>query len=813
MINSEPLPPVPYALAPELFNQLVSHAWPHHSAISYVVDLDSLQICGANRAACEFYGIPLLGCPFPAVSQLPTPTLLQRLTEHGYYCDHHQRQGRTWHPVEVFTHPVTACNRHFSLIIVHDRRHMHELEESLRVEQQQLQRVINLVPHLIFAKDRSGRFVLVNQAFADFHGVSVEAALGMSEWDFPRPHAEIARFLAHDQAVFETGQPQSIAEQPATDCRTGEVRIFQVTKIPFGYQGNMAVLGVATDITAYKKMEQTLLAERDFAQVTLHSIADAVITINAQHGVRYMNPVAEQLTGWSLAEAQELPLSHVLKVVDENEPHRDLLAHYLGLDRVTHLGNHTLLINRNGQKYAIKSSLAPIYDQQQHLLGRVLVFSDVTETQELTRLMVHQATHDALTGLINRREFERRLQQILRDTRVDFTEHALCYLDLDQFKVINDTSGHGAGDRLLEQVSVLLKNQIRQKDVLARLGGDEFGLLLEGCPLDRATQIANHLRHLIEEFRFIYNDCIFRIGVSIGVVPINAASGDLQHVLRMADAACYVAKDQGRNRVHVYQADDAELLRRHGEMQWISRLPKAIEEDRFHLYFQPIAPLKISLSKGAHYELLIRFKDAQNQTVPPGGFLPTAERYNLATRLDRWVIRTAFNWFRRNPQKLDTLYLCAINLSAHSLADEPLMQFILDNFQQNHIFPRKICFEITETAAMTNRNHAFHFIETLKALGCRFALDDFGSGFASFSYLKKLPVDFLKIDGEFVKGIAHDPIDREMVMAINRIGHAMNKKTIAEFVEDEATLNVLRDIGVDYAQGYFIARPAPLEKL
>jgi diguanylate cyclase (GGDEF)-like protein/PAS domain S-box-containing protein len=569
------------------------------------------------------------------------------------------------------------------------------------------------------------------------------------------------------------------------------------------------------DIVERRRVEQALFAEKERAQVTLHSIGDAVITTNAEGIVEYLNPVAETLTGWSVAEACDRPLSAVFHKVDEHshKPVPDPVAQCFAQGRVTGSADPGVLISRSGREYAIQDSVAPIRDREGEVLGVVLVFNDVTEARRLAREMSHQATHDVLTGLVNRREFEHRLRRVLETARKEQVEHALCYLDLDQFKVINDTCGHAAGDELLRQLGHLLQQQVRERDTLARLGGDEFGALLEHCSLQQARRVADALRQAVEAFRFVWEDKGFRVGVSIGLVPITEASESLTAVLRAADSACYAAKEMGRNRIHLYHEGDAELARRHGEMQTVGQINRALEEDRFHLVFQPLAPINGHDGEGAHYELLLRMSDENGRIVLPGTFLPAAERYNLSTKLDRWVTSTAFEWLADHPDHLQHLSLCSINLSGLSLGDEEFLAFVTRAFKERHFLPQKVCFEVTETAAIANLSSATRFLTVLKDLGCRFALDDFGSGLCSFAYLKHLPVDFLKIDGVFVKDIVDDPIDLAMVKSIHEIGRAMGKLTIAEYVENQAILGKLREIGIDYAQGFGIGRPQSIEEL
>lgn len=436
---------------------------------------------------------------------------------------------------------------------------------------------------------------------------------------------------------------------------------------------------------------------------------------------------------------------------------------------------------------------------------------------EATERLSYQATHDALTGLVNRREFERRLDKALWSAREEGRVHALCYLDLDQFKIVNDTCGHVAGDELLRQLTVLLQSKVRDADTLARLGGDEFGVLLDNCPLEQAKIVADLLRQTVKDFHFVWQEKSFVIGVSIGLVPINQDAGSLDVVLSCADAACYAAKDLGRNRVHLYRAEDGDLVQRQGEMDWVARITQAIEENRFRLYYQTIMPLQDEAHEGKHFEILLRLIDDHGDTVPPMAFIPAAERYNLMPSIDRWVVSTAFGqyWkiFPECKEMEGARHTCTVNLSGPSLCDEYFLEFIKRQFVLYKVPYEHICFEITETAAITNLSKATNFISELRSHGCRFSLDDFGSGLSSFTYLKNMQVDYLKIDGSFVRDMVGDPMDAAMVSSINQVGHVMGLKTIAEFVENEAVLVKLREMGVDFAQGYCIEHPKPLGDL
>jgi diguanylate cyclase (GGDEF)-like protein len=466
----------------------------------------------------------------------------------------------------------------------------------------------------------------------------------------------------------------------------------------------------------------------------------------------------------------------------------------------------------DGARFHIRTTIE-LPKAHEHDWRRVFTaVEDITEARALSQQLRFQASHDALTGLVNRREFENRLERAAQSAESGRSEHAVCYLDLDQFKIINDTSGHVAGDELLKRLGRVLAQQVRTQDTLARLGGDEFGVLLEDCSMHVAERVANALRRTIEDFRFVWEKQVFSIGVSIGVVPIQGPGQTVSSILSAADAACYAAKDLGRNRIHIYHEGDVELARRHGEMRWVTRIQTALEENRFELARQPIVPLSASAGADSHYELLLRMRDEDGDIVLPDAFLPAAERYNLSVRLDRWVVREAFRLLTQDQAHLEHLFLCSINLSGVSLADEDFLIFVTTEFASTGLPPGKICFEITETAAIANLPGAMRFMEVLRRIGCRFALDDFGSGLSSFAYLKNLPVDFLKIDGVFVKDIVEDPIDRELVRSINEIGHVMGKRTIAEFVESSEILAALGEIGVDYAQGFELGRPELLPK-
>jgi len=571
----------------------------------------------------------------------------------------------------------------------------------------------------------------------------------------------------------------------------------------------LRMVGTTTDITERELAENALFAEKERAQVTLHSIGDAVLTTDDEGRVTYLNPAAELLTGWLCEEAKGKALDTLIELRDEHSHIllENPITRCLRSGRITNLEVHSLVVDREGKEKPVSDSAAPIRNRDGEIIGAVMVCHDESESRRMAKQMTWQATHDSLTGLINRRELERRLQQLIDSARYDNSTHAFLYLDLDQFKIVNDTSGHIAGDELLRQLGFLLKDIVRDTDTLARLGGDEFGVLLRGCPEEKARTIAEKLHKTIREFRFVWQDKTFEIGASIGMVMIGPDSNNIAHVMSMADMACYAAKDQGRNRIQVYQPEDKELARRHNEMQWLAEIKQGLEQERFILYRQGIADCQGRDRNIRHAEILVRMLDQNGALIGPGQFIPAAERYDLMSNIDRWVISHAFEFISQNPNKLDII---SINLSGNSFSNEDFLLFVREQLEHYNVPPRKICFEITETAAIANLSAAIHFIRELKQLGVRFALDDFGSGLSSFAYLKNLPVDSIKIDGAFVKDLVDDPIDRAMVEAINSIGKVMGIKTIAEFVENESILKQLQRIGVDMVQGYHIERPRPL---
>ncbi len=551
--------------------------------------------------------------------------------------------------------------------------------------------------------------------------------------------------------------------------------------------------------------QYALQLEKDRANVTLEGIADAVITSNTSGYVLYMNAAAERLTGIDFSEVKSKKLQSLFRLMAED---KTTLVDSVWLTDPYSNYEEVVLARADGQEFVIRKSASPLYDRDGNTFGIVTVLHDVTMLRTLSNQLSFQARHDQLTGLINRYEFDRKAQAAIDDAATGNRLHCLAYIDLDQFKIVNDTCGHLAGDVLLRQISSHLKAKVRNSDTLARLGGDEFALLLMDCSLEKAQEIIEGLLQVIREYRFTYDDKVFKVAASIGLTEIwPDHTPTLSELLSTVDSACYAAKEEGGNRLHIYRQDDTDMKERNNQLEWVSRIHLGLEKKQFVLYIQRME----SLVEGAelHCELLIRMQGLDGTLYPPGYFLPAAERYHLMPKIDRWVVGEALSIIARKGASFP--YVCAINLSGQTFSEEGFLDYVVDQIKQHGVNPRRICFEITETAVIANLNKARQFMQTLREIGCRFSLDDFGSGLSSFAYLKNLDVDFLKIDGMFVKAIVNSKVDRAMVESINNVGHVMGLHTIAEFAENDDIVEILKEIGVDYAQGYAVAKPELFE--
>ncbi len=674
--------------------------------------------------------------------------------------------------------------------------------------------LLNMLPQAVFEVSQSGELIFTNTAASEmflFTAEDVNGGLNISDYFDPD---DKNRGMENFRKIL--GGAYLGPNEYAMLRKDGSSVSAVVTARSFVRNENLSsVVGVIFDNTERRQIAKELQASKKMLRMVLDTIPVRV----------FWKDLHSNFLGCNIQFARDAGFESPLQVVGKNdmdisglgdaERYRndDLQVMHTGIAKLDYEETRFEHGNIEDQRW-LRTSKIPLVDSEDKIFGVLGCYEDITNARRLSQQLEYLANHDELTGLVNRRAFEQRLSRVLDSSSIDNNEHALCYIDLDQFKVVNDTCGHSAGDELLSQLAVVLQNHVRTRDTVARLGGDEFGALMEHCSMDKAQQIANKLRQAVAEFRFSWKGHGFNVGASIGVVSISALTTNLSELLMQADAACYAAKDSGRNRIHVYREDDLELVQRHqGEMQWVSRIHQALEDDKFVLYAQPIVAITNQKQEIRHYEILTRMTSEDGTLILPGAFYPSAERYSLSIRLDRWVVSKSLEWLSFSTERLNRLDVCSINLSGHSLSDENFQSFVSNQLQELKIPASKICFEITETAAISNFTKAIEFITTLKEQGCRFALDDFGSGLSSFAYLKNLPVDYLKIDGMFVMDILDDPIDLAMVRSINEIGQLMGKETIAEFVENDQIKLKLEEIGVNYVQGYAVGVPVAIDEI
>jgi len=591
----------------------------------------------------------------------------------------------------------------------------------------------------------------------------------------------------------------------------------ELSAVRIDYQGGPALLLTMVEMgpRAASTTSPAQHRGRPTAWETLDSLGEGIVTTDVNGRIDYMNRAGEAIVGVPAVDALGKTITDIISLVDEGDRRSlgDPVRQCLNTQARVTVGRRGLMISRDGRdERSVELTVTPLKGHKGDLAGAVIVVRDVSELRGIARQMSYQASHDALTGLVNRREFERRLEESLETAHANTARHVLCYLDLDRFKVVNDTCGHMAGDSMLREVAALIKETVRDSDTVGRLGGDEFGLLLVGCPLEKARQIADDVVRKTADYRFVWKDKIFNIGVSVGLIEISRESGAPEELMSAADSACYVAKKQG-NHVHVYSARDEAVARHRGEIHWLQRLQTALKENRFELMAQPIVAMDPTKSDGPALEILLRLQD---DSVPGGispvEFLRAAERYRLMSDVDRWVVQAALTALGRGAIRLPAGRSLAINLSGQTLGDPQFLEYVVDVLDRTGVAPDQLCFEVTENSVITNIEHAERFIGVLHGMGCHFALDDFGRGLSSFGNLKNLSLDYLKIDGSFIRNLATDPVNQAMVAAMIKLARTLKFQIIAEQVEDAGALESARRMGVDFVQGYHLARPEPLVK-
>ena len=683
-------------------------------------------------------------------------------------------------------------------------------ETDLRRQETAIEDFVNALPDVVLL--HRDRVLFANAAAADLLGLTPEQLVGRPVTDLIRPaYRAMTRKMIASHLEGEPIEGDLEIQLINGGDRGGWV---QASSGTLNYRGQRAVMTVARDIGYRKSVEATLGRSKQQAQYTLESIGEGVITTDTDGRIDYMNAAAEQLTGASREVAVGKRLGELVRLVDEVD-RRDLgdpVGRSLTDRRRVSIGRRALMIQADGEReLSVELTASPIKGPEDTAAaGVVVIMHDVTEIRGLTQKMSYQAAHDPLTGLINRREFERRIEQSFSTVRDDGVSHILCYLDLDRFKAVNDTCGHLAGDNLLREIAGLIKEQVRESDSVARLGGDEFGLLLVRCPLDKARQIADDVCRVVRDHRFVWQDKIFTVGVSIGLVEVGRDSSSVGDLLAAADSACYIAKQQGRGQVHMYSAKDEATARQRGEIHWLQQLQNALKENHFQIFTQPIIAVAGHVASGPAVEVLLRLRDADSSLVPPSRFMKAAERYQLMGAIDRWVVQAALAAIGQGTIRLPDRRSCAINLSAQTLGDESFLEFVVEALDHSKVNPEQICFEMSETAVTADLDRARRFIAVLHGLGCQFGIDDFGSGVGSLAGLRGLAIDFLKIDGAYTHELTSDTVNHQVVAAVTQLARTVGFKVIAEQVEEQADFDALRDLQVDFIQGYFIDRPAPL---
>ncbi len=716
------------------------------------------------------------------------------------------RDASVGHRLTVPNDPATAqiaqnVNRLFDAV--------GERDEKIQGRDRLFKDLAKTLPEIVIIHDE--KILLSNESAAGLVGLEPAQLVGREVSDLVKPayralfKKTIAKRLAGEAA------PQRIEIQLINGNQTGLWVEAQSSNIE--YRGQRAILTVARDVSHRKSLEVSLSRSKRQAQYTLESISEGVITTDNDGRIDYMNLAAETLIGSNRDDVAGHRVGELFTLVDDADrrPLGDPVERCLAMRRRVNMGRRAVLVTTDGEiEHSVEITASPVRGPGNSISGTVVVFHDVSELRGLTRKMSYQATHDLLTGLVNRREFERRMDEAMDSAHAEEAVHMLFYMDLDRFKAVNDTCGHLAGDNMLREVAALIKEEVRDSDFVGRLGGDEFGALLIGCPIEKARQIATDICNAVADYRFVWKDKIFNIGISIGLVEISHASGTLQDVMSAADSACYMAKQQGRGQVHIYSARDEAIARERGDIQWLRQLQTALHEDGFELAVQPIIAMSAKAESGPSVEVLIRLTDAGGHSSTSAEFLRPAERYQMMPQIDRWVINATLSAIAGGEIKLSARRSCAINLSSQTLGDEAFLGFVVDSLDRSGVAPSAICFEVTESAILSNVQHAQRFIEVLHGIGCEFSLDDFGSGLGSFSSLKHLPIDYLKIDGTYTRNLQTDLVNQEMVSAMIKLARTMQFRIVAEQVEHQEDFDWLRDIGVDFVQGYFIEAPSRL---
>ena len=684
-----------------------------------------------------------------------------------------------------------------------------ERDEKIQGRDRLFKDFTRTLPEIVIIHDE--KIMLANESAASLIGLESSQLIGREIADLVKPAYRALFRNTMAKRLAGEDVPRRLEIQLINGNETGLWVEAQSANIEF--HGHRAIITVARDVSHRKSLEVSLSRSKRQAQYTLESIAEGVITTDNDGHIDYMNQSAEALIGTNRDDAVGHRIGELFKLVDDadHRPLGDPVERSLAMRRRVNMGRRAVMISNDGEhEHPVEISASPIRGPGSSMFGTVVVFHDVSEIRGLTRQMSYQATHDPLTGQINRREFERRLDEAMDSAHAEEAIHMLFYMDLDRFKAVNDSCGHLAGDNMLKEVAGLIKEQVRDSDIVGRLGGDEFGAILIGCPIDKARQIATDICNAVADYRFVWKDKIFNIGISIGLVEISHVSGTIQDVMSAADSACYVAKQQGRGQVHVYSARDEAIARERGDIQWLRKLQSALHEDSFELAVQPIIAMGGGVESGPAIEVLIRLPDGRGRRADTAEFLRPAERYQLMPQIDRWVISATLAAISGGEIKVPSGRNCAINLSGQTLGDESILGFVVDALDRTGVVPSTICFEVTETAILSNVHHAQRFIEVLHGIGCEFSLDDFGIGLGSFSSLKHLPIDYLKIDGAYTRNLNSDQVNQEMVAAMIKLARTMNFRIVAEQVERQEDFDWLRDSGVDFIQGHFIEAPTPL---